>query len=177
MANETAMVKPANQIIYDRTGIHVQTKKVENATSMYPGRYVIRGTNDDDVVVATAGSATYGWLGYEDTIKKHRPANEDTIYVINAQVAVCNGPGVIFVASLLSGQNVTKGARLTVAAAGELTAATAAAIPSGTTAVTSSSAQPTVAGPLPTAGIVVAIAEESVDASSGAADILVRSLI
>ncbi len=91
------------------------------------------------------------------------------------------GGNFVIVASLANGQNVTKGARLCAAAAGELTAATAitATVPTGTTTVASTSAQPamTMAGGLPTKGIVVAIAEESVDASAAAADIMVRSLI
>ena len=181
MVTETAMVKPTNQIVYDSKGIHIQTKKVETATNMYPGRLVVKGTNDDDVIIGTAAGAVIGWLGYEQTDKKYRNATVDTIYEANDQVAVINGPGIILVGSLASGQNVTKGARLVAAAAGELTAATAitATTPAGATAVTSSSAQPamTMAGGLPTQGIVVAIAEESVDASAAAKDIMVRSLI
>lgn len=153
MAGETAMVKPSNKIVLDSTGIHIQTKKVETATNVYPGRLVKRGTNDDDIVVNTAAGAAIGWAGYEQTSKKYRPSTVDTIYSANDQIAVINGPGIILVGSLASGQNVTKGARLMAAAAGEL---------SGGTVGTNE---------------IVAIAEESVDASGGAADILVRSLI
>lgn len=177
MANETAMVHPTNKIVLDSTGIHTQTKKVETATTMYPGRLVKRGTNDDDVVVGTAGADVYGWLGYEQTSKKHRPATVDTIYLINAQVAVINGPGIIVVASLADGETITKGERVCSAAAGEVVAATAAAPPSGTVAMTSTGAQATMAGQLSTAGIVVGIAEESKTASGSSEDLLVRSLI
>lgn len=181
MASETAMVKPTNKIVLDSKGLHVQTKKVETATNVYPGRLVERGTNDDDVVVGTANGAVIGWAGYLNTAKKYRPATVDTIYLINDQIGVINGPGIILNARLANGQNVTKGARLSAAANGELTASTAitATVPAGGTAVTSTSAQPamTMAGGLQTQGIVVAIAEESVNAGAGAADILVRSLI
>jgi len=171
------MVKPSNKIVLDSTGIHTQTKKVENATTMYAGRLVKRGTNDDDVVVATAGSDAYAWLGYEQTSKKYRPATVDTIYLINAQAAVINGPGIIVVASLKDGETITKGERVCAGASGEVVAATAAAPPSGTVAMTSTSAQATMGGQLSTAGIVVGIAEESKTASGSSEDLLVRSLI
>lgn len=172
--------KPTNKIIVAGQPL-TQILKVETATNVYPGRLLVRGTADDDAVVGTANGAVIGWAGYENTIKLHRPATVDTIYLINAQIAVEHGGGFVIVGRLASGQNVTKGARLSAAANGELTASTAitATVPSGSTAVTSTSATPamTMAGGLPTQGIVVAIAEESVDASGAAADIMVRSLI
>lgn len=150
MASETAMVQPTNKIVLDSKNLHIQTKKVETATSVYPGRLVKRGTNDDDVVVNTAASAAViGFVGYINTAKKYRPATVDTIQLINDQVAVCNGPGVIWLARLATGATITKGAHLTDAADGEL---------SGGTAGTHQ---------------IYAIAEESV---TGPNDILVRSL-
>lgn len=153
MANETAMVHPSNKIVLDSTGIHLQTKKVETATNMYPGRLVEVGTNDDDVVVGTAGGDVYGWLGYEQTSKKYRPATVDTIYSADDQATVINGSGIIVVASLGFPATVTKGERLTSSAAGEVTPGTA-----GT-------------------DDIVAIAEEAKTTTSASADILVRSLI
>jgi hypothetical protein len=175
--NDTSVVKPTGIIVADRTGIHVATKKVETATNVYPGRLVKKGTDDNDIVVNTAAGAALGWAGYEDTIKKYRPATVDTIYVVNSFIAVVNGPGIRVVASLASGQNVAAGANLVAAANGELTAATALAVPSGTTAVTSSSAQPAISGAYGAQGIVVARAVQSVDASGGALDIIVESMI
>jgi hypothetical protein len=177
MANETAQVVCANKVIFDSIGAHHTTKKVETATSMYPGTLVKRGTNDDDIVCATAGSDAYGWIGYEDTAKKYRQATVTTICVQNDQVDVFWGPGVVFAALIANGQTITKGERLVTTAAGELAAATAAAPASGTVAVVSTGAQPTMAGPLPTSGIVVATAEESVTTSGANARKLVRSLI
>lgn len=153
MASETAMVKPTNKIVLDSTGIHIQTKKVETVANVYAGRLVERGTNDDDIKVGTTSGPVYAWAGYEQTSKQYRPTDVDTIYKVNDQIAVINGPGIILVGSLASGQNVTKGAKLYAFAAGELSAGTV-----GT-------------------HHIVAIAEESVDASAAAADILVRSLI
>jgi len=145
--------KPTNKIIVAGQPL-LQILKVETATNVYPGRLVKKGTNDDDIVVNTALGAAIGWADYENTIKKHRPATVDTIYLINAQIAVPHGGKFIIVGSLASGQNVSKGDRLCAAADGEL---------SGGTVGTHE---------------IVAIAEESVDQSGGdSGDIMVRSLI
>ena len=169
-------VKPSNRTVVAGNPL-VQEEEIETVTNMYAGRLVIKGTGDGQISVCGAGGAAIGWLGYEHTNPKYRPASRSTIYTVNSIVSVLNGPGIVVVGRLASGQNVAKGARLVAAANGELTAASAAAIPSGATTVTSSSAQPTVTGPLSTQGIVVAIAEESVDASGGAQDIMVRNMI
>ena len=172
--------KPTNQILVAGYPL-VQILKVEVATNVYPGRLVKKGTGDDDIIVNTAAGACIGWAGYERTIKKHRPATVDTIYAAGAQIAVLAGGNFVIVASLASGQSVAKGARLVAGANGELIAATAltVTVPAGTTTVTSTAAQPDLveAGGLPPQGIVVAIAEETVDASAAAKDIMVRSLI
>lgn len=144
--------KPTNKIIVAGQPL-TQILKVETAANVYPGRLVKKGTNDDDIVVNTALGAAVGWAGYENTIKKHRPATVDTIYLINAQIAVEHGGHFVIVGSLASGQSVTKGALLCAAASGEL---------SGGTAGTHH---------------IVAIAEETKDASAGAEDIMVRSLL
>ena len=175
--NSTSRVHPTNAIVKDNTGIRVTSAEVENATNMYAGRLVIQGTDDDDITVCGAGGDAVGWLGYEQTAKKWRPATVDTIYTATAKAAVIWGPGIVLVASLKSGENVVKGARLCAAASGEVEAADTMATQSGTTAVVGHAAQPAVIGGIASQNIVVAIAEESKDASSGALDILVRSLI
>ena len=150
----TGHVKPVNKIIAAGKPL-VQELEVEVATTMYPGRLVKRGTGDHDIVVSdsTDGGDIVGWLGYEQTAPVFRPSTPDTIYVVEDKAAVLNGGGFIIVASLASGQNVTKDDELTSAADGELVAATI-----GTNKV-------------------IAYAEESVDASAAAADIMVRSVI
>ena len=120
---------------------------------MYPGRLVIQGTNDDDIVVCGAAGEALGWAGYEDTAKKFRPATISTIYTANDQITVVNGPGIIVRASLASGQTVDKGSRLMAAANGEL---------SGGTVGTHE---------------IVAIAEQSVASTAAGTVIMVRSLI
>lgn len=141
--------KPSNSILVAGTPL-VQILKVETATNMYAGRLVKKGTNDDDIVVGTAGDGFIGWLGYEHTIKKYRPSTVDTIYAGDEQAAVLHGGGFVIVASAATGISVSKGALLKAVAAGQV---------SGGTAGTDH---------------IVAIAEES---CSAAGDIMVRSLI
>lgn len=150
----TGHIKPVHKIIAAGKPL-VQELKVENATNMYPGRLVKKGTADDDVVVSdgTDGGDIVGFLGYEQTAPVFRPSTVDTIYVINDQAAVLNGGGFVIVARLASGQTITKDDELTGAADGEVTAATI-----GTNKV-------------------IAYAEESVDAAGSALDIMVRSVI
>ncbi len=173
---DSGLTKPTNQIVVAGEP-SVEFYKVETATSMYPGRLVIKGTGDDDVIVGTAGGTVLGWLGYEHTAKKHRPATVDTIYTQNAQAAVLRGPGTVLVASLPAGQNIAKGDRLVAAADGQLTKASGAAAAAGATAVTAHTAAPTMVGPIPTEGIAVAVAEETLNSGGASADIMVRSLI
>lgn len=149
--------KPTNKIVVAGK-YNTQELKVETATNMYPGRLVTKGTNDDDIIVNTASTAVIGWLGYEDTNPVFRPDTVDTIYTINSQASVITGPGVVVVGRLASGQSVAKDAKLKAAASGELTAIGAEDLDAS-------------------ANFVVAIAEETVNASGAAADIMVRSLI
>ncbi len=146
----TGFKKPNNKIVAAGEPL-VQELKVETATNMYPGRLVKKGTNDDDIVVNTANGAAVGWLGYEQTNPQYKPANVDTAYSAGDYVAVLNGGGFVIVGRLASGQSVDKGDKLEAAANGELTALSS--------------------------GTMVAIAEETVDASAAAKDIMVRSLI
>ena len=153
MAGQRSMVKPVNKIVLDSQNLHIQTMKVENATNMYAGRLVMKGTNDDDMVVNT-GATAIGWLGYEQTTKKHRPATVDTIYLVNAQAAMISGPGIVLVASLAGGVTAVKGTPLTYAPSGELT------------------------GGVVGTDHIYAIAEQSVTTTGAtSADCLVRSLI
>lgn len=150
MTSQRAMVKPVNKIVLDSQNCHIQTMNIETATNMYAGRLVKKGTGDHDIIVGTAAAAVVGWLGYEQTTKKHRPATVDTIYLITAQAAMLSGPGMIILGTLDAGCTTTKGTRLKAGADGTL---------SGGTVGTDE---------------IVAIAEET---GTAGADCLVRSLI
>jgi hypothetical protein len=155
MTTETGQVQPTNKIVVDSTNCHHQTKKIETVANCYPGRLVIRGTNDDDVATGTSGGAVYGWIGYNDTNKHYRPATISTIQVVNDQVDIVNGSGIIVLAWLLSGETVTKGAILVSADGGFV------------------QAKATQGGTAELCGI----AEESVAATDDCTRILVRSTI
>jgi len=174
----TGFTKPTNRIIGAGKPL-VQELKIETATSMYAGRLVKKGTNDDDIVVNTANnSSPIGWLGWEQANPAFRPSTVDTIYVTDAMAPVVSGGGFTIVARLASGQSVVKGAPLVAAASGELTAATITSVATGATTVTSSAANGAIiTGSMLPQGPIVGYAEETVDASGAAADILVRSVI
>lgn len=151
--------------------------KVETATNMYPGRLVKKGTNDDDVVVCGAGEKPTGWLGYEHAPSPDRPATVDTAYGAGDWVPVLYGGHFVINARLANGQSVARGAWLVPAANGELTAASSLSVDSGGTSVTSTAANGGIISGDVGDNIVVAIAMETVDASGGAKDIMVLSLI
>jgi hypothetical protein len=174
----TGVIKPTNKIIAGGKPAFVQELNIETATSMYAGRLVKKGTNDDDIVVNTVAGASVGWLGFEDTAIQYRPTNVDTIYEASAKASVLSGGGFLIVGRLASGQNVSKGARLVAAASGELTVAIPAVATTGAaTASAVDATTPTIDGSVGSDGIVVAIAQQSVDATSAAADIVVQSMI
>ena len=150
LTNETAQVHPTNVIVVDNRGLRMQTKKVETATNVYPGRLVKKGTNDDDVVVGSEPLGNLGWAGYEHTTKKYRPVTAGTIYAQNDQIAVINGPGIVLLASVISGSAAVKGILLKGGAAGQLDVAGAT-------------------------DAAVAVAEESVTGGAGGSRIMVRS--
>ena len=148
----TGHVKPVNKIIAAGKPL-VQELKVQTETTMYPGRLVIKGTTDNDVIVATAAAVNPGgWLGYEQTAPAFRPSTPSDMYAADDMVAVLNGGGFIIVGTLAASEAIAKGAALECGAAGTLQALSG--------------------------GILVAYAEESVtDSGSGTANIMVRSVI
>jgi hypothetical protein len=170
----TKLVKPANKIVVLGEPL-VEELEIKTVATMYPGRLVERDTNDSSVKAGTAAGPVMGWLGYEQAHKNYRPADKTTIYKVNDEAPVLFGGHFVIIGSLQSGQNVTKGAKLVAAAAGELLAAAAITIvASGAAHITDGQG---VTGSYGVQGPVVAIARESVDASSSALPIMVESLI
>ena len=154
MAGDASNVHPTGAIVVGGKNKTVSTKKIETVANVYPGRLLMKGTNDDDVVVCDGSTAApCGWAEYLDTTKKYRPATIATIYVVNDLIAQINGPGMRLMAKLGDSAVVTVGMLLTSAAAGCLTPATA-----GT-------------------HDVVAQALEAVTTTTSVADILVESRI
>lgn len=162
--------KPSNKILVAGNPL-VQELKIETATNMYPGRTVIKGTNDDDIVVGTAPAGKsfekiIGVLGYEQCRDPDKPADVDTIYAAGAWVPVLSGPCIV-VGRLASGESVVKGDLLIPAANGEL-----ALMPDKDLNATFADTE--VELELAQAKSVIAVAEETVDASAAAKDIMMR---
>ena len=137
------LTKPANKIVV--FGEHlgrVEELEVETATNVIPGRLVKRGSSDAQIVVNTDAGVPVGWVGYEQAHKNYRPDNKTTAYAAGAQCPVLKGPGMVIIAHVATGNNVTKGAPLVAAANGEFKLATQLAPPTGTVSVTSTGAQP-----------------------------------
>jgi hypothetical protein len=154
--------QPTNTIVVSGTP-RVRYFNLETATNCYPGRLVKKDTHSNDVEVCGAAGIAKGVLGYEQASKKYQPATRATIYSASDQVPVLSGPGVIVMLYLSDdAATIVDGDPLVAAADGKVTKGTAAAVPSGSTAVTSTSAQPTIAGNIPTEGLPVAKAREDV---------------
>jgi hypothetical protein len=177
MAN-LGLRKPTNKIVAAGKPL-VMELNVETATNMYPGRLVIKGTNDNEVKVCGAAGISVGWLGYEQvTNAGYMPTDVNTIYAAGAQAPVLYGGGFVVVASLAENNIIVKGDRLVAAANGEVSKAAAAVTIAGDTDVKSSAAAAPISGTVPEGGIVVGIAMETVTTAAGvSADLMVLSLI
>jgi len=146
-------------------------------TGIKPSLLCKKGTAATQVVVvAAATDKPSGWVGWdgEGAHPKMSPATRTTAYTAADKCPVVYGPGTIIYGRLASGQNVTKDTPLIPAEDGELqAAATATAVETdGTSHVTAA-----LAGSFPAGGMIVALAKENKDASAGAANIIVESLI
>jgi len=144
-------------------------------TGVKPGRLVKKGTAATQVVVvAAATDKPSGWVGWdgEGAHPGASPATRDTAYTAAKKAPIWYGPGSIGVGKLASGQNVTKDTPLIPAADGELQAASNIA-----NGGSSGHVGATLGGSFPPGGMIVALAKENKDASGGALDIIVESLI
>lgn len=95
-------------------------------TEMKPGRLVIKGTTDAQVVIGGADALSVGWLSFEDTPPKYQPANIDTAYAVADKVTVVNGPGIHVMATATAA--VDKGALVEAAVGGKVTSATSGTV-------------------------------------------------
>lgn len=169
--------KPINKILVGGSPLVIE-QKVETATNMYPGRLVIKGTNDDDVVISGAGGICTGWLGYEQGNAEDLPDDVNSIYTINKKAPVLLGGGFLIVGYLAQSQTIVKGDRLVAAAGGMVSKAAAATVTTGSASASAvSGTTPTITGSIGIGGIVVGIAMETITTTGAEADIMVRSLI
>lgn len=96
---------PSNVVVFGGTA-HKIIQKIETATNCYPGRLVIKGTNDDDVVVGDGISTPAGFLGYEQADPEQAPDNITSLYAANSQAPVVSGPCFIKMPSGLAAKTV-----------------------------------------------------------------------
>lgn len=114
--------KPDNKIIV--TGVPlVQELRIETVANMYPGRLVVKGSLDADIVAASAPTAgnsvpVIGILGYEQAHDDIKPLTVDTIYKITDFVPVLSGSIVVVGSSVTAAVN--KGDYLVPAADGKV---------------------------------------------------------
>jgi len=163
------VVTPENAVLVQGTPL-VEELICKTPTNCTPGVLVTRDTDDDHFKVCQPTDTPLGWLdtsykyGIGDTYEADQPAR-----ILK---------GDIFVRAILAaGENVTKGDYLTIAADGRVKKASPLAVQAGTTSVTSTAANGQILeGGVPPE-IIVAQAEQSVDATAGEAAIVVRSLI
>ena len=109
-------VEPDNKIIaYAPNTVLIQEEKAEAAT-IKPGMVVMKGTNDDDVVICDGVTkAPFGVAGYEQSFlgaassTSNRPANVDTAYAKDARVPVLGGGGFVAMMHLAPGVGTVKG--------------------------------------------------------------------
>jgi len=168
--------KPANKVVVAGEPLFEELQL--KGTNLYPKRLMKRDADDSSMSVCGAGDNPIGWLGYEQAHPDFRPDKVDEAYKADAWAPRLHGGGFVLVARLAAGEVVTKGDYLVPAANGELKKAANLAIESGTTTVTSTAANgEIISGSKPKDGILAARAEESVDATAEAKDIMVTSLI
>ena len=109
-------VEPDNKVIaYAPNTILIQEEKAEAAT-IKPGMVVMKGTNDDDVVICDGVSkAPFGIAGFEQSFlgaassTSNRPANVKTAFASAARVPVLGGGGFVAMMTLAPGVGTVKG--------------------------------------------------------------------
>lgn len=160
---------PINKIIVAGQPL-VQELKIETVANMYPGRLVVKGSTDADIVVAAAPVAgvsvpVIGILGYEQAHDAFKPVTVNTIYKVLDFVPVLSGPIVVLGASVTAAVN--KGDYLVPAADGKV-----ALMPTDA-AMTEPPTKGETELALAMAKSVIAVAEETI---AVAGDILMRMI-
>lgn len=143
---------------------------------MIPGKVVKRGTNDTDIIVGTAGCKPSGFLGHEQAPVHFKPANKDTAYIAGASAPVLKGGDYELDAWLAAGQTITKDDFLVPDDDGNLKIASALSLATGSTDVTSSSANGAIINGSLGKEFIIAQASVSKTTTTAAARIKVRAI-
>ena len=165
--------KPTNKILV--AGQPLVEECVTEGTTVKPGLFLKKGTADHQVTLAGDGEKNPVGVADYDPRYKISDAFADKL-----SIRVLKG-AIVVVATLASGNNAAKGQPLVCAADGKLKLAAdiSVSVPADSTPVTSTAAQPdlTEIGSIPPYGVIVAFAEESVNASGADKPIMVRLVI
>jgi hypothetical protein len=140
---QTGVKVPTNNIVVSGQPILLGERTITVATGMYPGVIVAKGATDNDIVVCPAGGKPIGILAYEHTSMAYRPQTPTTIYAVGDRAMVIAGD-IVYVGYIAATAAI--GEDLVPAASGQLTPASALAVPVGATPVTSDAAQPAITG-------------------------------
>lgn len=151
-------VKPSNKILVG--GTPLVEELVTEGTSVKPGLLVIKGTGDHQV--GLAGNKARNVEGVVDYDPRYKITDA---FPDKHPVRVLKGP-IVVVCTLATGQNVAKGARLMAAANGELQELPTQNVDEGGVSTYTLYFD-----------LLVAYAEESVDASAAAKPIMVKLVI
>jgi hypothetical protein len=163
-----ALFPSTNQIV--QGGYPIYEDMIANSGNIQPGLVLVQATDDQHCDVAGAGAQLP--IGVADIIIS-RGQQVGVALNTGDPVKVAKG-NFYFLGTIAANNAITKGQALICAASGQLQPAANIAIPSGATAVTSSSANPALTGSNPPGGTVVAIAEQSLASTGTATQILCR---
>ena len=149
--------KPSAHLIVVEGKPLVDERIVETATNMIPGRLCTKGTASQQIIVCTATLFPMGWIGFEHTSARFRPADIATAHAANDVASVLYGGHFVVQGVLTISQTIVDGDILVPAAAGNLQ--------KGTVLVATSGASTTplaITGNYPGSGMPIARARESV---------------
>ena len=150
----------------------VDERIVETATNMIPGRLCKKGTASQQIIVNTAAAFPMGWIGFEHSSSRFKPADIDTAYAANDVVAVLYGGHFVVQGLLTTSQTIVDGDVLVPAANGLLQKGTVLVATSGASTTTLA-----ITGNYPGDGIPIARARESVTTSGSIGRIAALSMI
>lgn len=170
--------KPTNFLVVVSGTPLFDERVVETAANVVPGALVKKGTASQQVVCGTAGCKPLGWVGFEQTAERYKPATIATAHSANDIISVLYGGHFIIQAILATSQTITEGDLLIAGATGFVTEASVMTASISETA-SEKHVTPTVTltGSTAPSGPEVGIAVESVTSTSDTPRLAVLSLL
>lgn len=117
---DLGFVKPENDVIIGESPSRYDLN-VEVTTNMIPGRLVIKGTTDFDIIAGTALKPPAGWIGYaQGSNSAAKPATRDTAFAADVTAPIHKGGGFPIRANLVTGAKVDRNDHVANWAAGQV---------------------------------------------------------